>query len=30
MQNIMFIVVEFGRMSEMIIFDVSYVKDIDF
>ena len=30
MQNIMVIVVEFGRMSEIIILDTSYVKDIDF
>ena len=30
MQNIMVIVVEFGWMSEIIIFGVSYVKDIDF
>ena len=30
MQNIMVIVVEFGWMSEIIIFEVNYVKYIDF
>ena len=30
MKNTMIIVVKFGWMSEIIIFDVSYVKDIDF